>query len=412
MIYSGSTEEGSSHTGQYASIKNSKGSYTSTYSAVSPKTNKIYLYGSTYVGYMYNPSLVLTKTPQYELSTSKNLSKFQIIISGGTKKYYFFNNFDLNSNCSTEDETCTMTCTNYNSQTGVGDNCISSTWINLATNSSNYNANGVGATTSSYTYTNEYKYTCWGYASTTTNGSTLTVKCPIVSEVLGVVKSDNTINSDQARVRLYGLFSESAESSSSNVLDSNIKYEVDYWYEKNILNKKDTNNNLLSNYLSDEIFCNDRTFTSGNGYNFDLGYVHTKYGAYDRLNLNKIPTLLCQNTNDKFTVSGENGNGKLDYPIALLTIDEAALAGGKYNTMNYSYYLYTGQLYWTMSPAHFSAHYYQPYVWNVQNNGLISYNTLSNTFGIRPVINLSSEVLYSSGSGTEEDPYQITINNK
>ena len=413
MIYSGSAEEGSSHTGQYASIKNSNGSYTSTYSAVSPKTNEIYVNGSTYVGYMYNPSLVLTKTPQYELSASKKLNSFITFTNiGGTTKYYFFNNFDLSSNCSTEDDTCTMTCTNYNSETGVGDNCISSTWSNLATNSSNYNVNGVGATTNAYTYTNEYKYTCWAPATQTTNGSTLTVKCPIVSEVLGVVKSGNAIHSTQARVRFYGLFSESVESSRSNVLDSNVKYEVDYWYEKNILNKEDSNNNLLSDYLSDEVFCNDRMVISGTGYNFDNGHASNLYGAYGRNLKEKNPSLLCQNTNDKFTVSSENGNGKLDYPIALITIDEVALAGGKYQSKNYNYYLYTGQSYWTMSPYAFTVGSISASMLRVNTNGDINNGATSSLLsGVRPVINLSSEVLYSSGSGTEEEPYQITLNN-
>ena len=411
MIYSGSAEEGASHTGNNAAIKNSKNSYSSTYSAVSSNTNKAYLYGSTYVGYMYNPELVAMSSPNYELSSTKNLNSFPNFSSiGATTKYYFFNDFDL-GNCNPSEETCTMTCTNYNTETGVGDNCVYTMWKDLASDTNNYDTNGIGSTTGDYTYTGDYKYTCYGTQTTvTTNGNTITVQCPIVSEILGVRKNGTVIHQTNARVRYHGLFSESAESSSSNVADSNIKYEVDYWYEKNILNKTDSNGKLYSEYLSDEVFCNDRSFTGGNGYNFDLGHVITTYGANYRNNSKKNPSLMCPNNNDKFTVSETLGNGKLDYPIALLTIDEAALAGGKNGTNNYRYYLYTGASYWTMSPYLFHASYATSYVWYVNSNGNLLANTPSYSSGVRPVINLSSEVLYSSGSGTETDPYKIVLN--
>ena len=411
MIYSGSAEEGSSHTGQYASIKDSKNSYTSTYSAVSPKTGKPYFLGSTYVGYMYNPNLVSTSTPSYELSALKTLDSFPLYSSiGANTKYYFFNDFSLNNNCDLESDTCTMTCTNYDSNTGIGDNCILSNWGDLANDENNYNSSGIGSTTNAYRYTSNYKYTCWDFADVTPNGSTLTVKCPVVSEILGVVKSGGIMHKSQAKVRYNGLFSDSIDSSNSNVLESNIKYEVDNWYEKNILNKYDSDGNLLSDYLSDEIFCNDRSITGGNGYNFDLGYVSTLYGSYYRNSSHKSPSLICPNNNDKFTVSSEKGNGMLDYPIALLNIDEAALCGGKYNTNNYKYFLWTGNTYWTMSPYNFHAGIARSHVWSVNATGGFNAPNPATKSGIRPVVNLTSEVLYSSGSGTESDPYKITIN--
>ena len=410
MIYSGSSEEGSSHTGQYASIKNSKGSYVSEYSSTSSKTRQKYLYGSTYVGYMYNPELVLTTTPYFELTSTNNLSKYPYYSKFDTTKYYFFDNFDLNSNCSIEDDTCTMICTNYNSKTGIGDNCVYSTWYDLASNENNYNPSGIGATSSLYNYTNKNKYTCANLLTITSiNGTTVTIKCPIVSEILGVVKNGSNISETTARVRYHGLFSESAESSSTNVLDSNIKYEVDYWYKNNILNQYDEEGNLLSNYLSDEIFCNDRSFTNGNGYNFDLGSVNTSYGAHYRNVYNKSPSLVCRNDNDKFTVSANNGNGALRYPIALITLDEVALAGSKNGIMNYNYYLWTNQTYWTMSPSVFYSSYLYSTLWYVRYTGALSTAVPSGTYGIRPVLNLSSKVLYSSGSGTEEDPYKVVL---
>ena len=405
IIYSGSAAEGASHTGQYATIKNSKGSYYSTYSAASPKTNIPYNFSSTHVGYMYNSEMNLVTTPSVNLDSVNDLSKFQYVsYTNPSTKYYFFNSLNLNNNCSLEDETCTMICTDYDSTTGKGDNCIYSTWSSLATNTNNYDINGVGSTSTSYRYTGDYRYVCMNNVTITTEGYNLIVKCPIVTEMLGVLKSGSSTSSTASIRREHGLFSTSYEISTSNVLDSNAKYEVDNWYEKNILNKKDSQGNLLSNYLSDEIFCNDRTLTSGNGYNFDLG--SNIYGSYYRNDSNKNPSLICQSENDRFTVNNNLGNGDLDYPIALITLDEVTLAGGKIRTNNYRYYLNIDFSFWTMSPFNFENGTPRVMLAGVSPNGL--YLTLR--FGLRPVINLSSEVLYFSGSGTETDPYKIKLN--
>ena len=409
MIYSGSAEEGASHTGKYASIKNSKGSYTSTYSAVSPVTGKAYFQGSTYLGYMYNPELALVTTPSTPLSTANNLFKFPQTSIPSTTKYYFFNSFNLNSNCSLEDETCTMTCNNYNSSTGVGDNCIYSTYYDLASNPDNYDSNGEGSTSTLYTYTNKYRYVCINNTNTQTDGTMVTVSCPILLEVVGVEKKDDNVDKEFFRGKAHGLFSESLESATSNVSDSNIKYEVDNWYEKNILNKTDSRGNLLSDYLSDEIFCNDRTVTGGNGYNFDLGNVSNSFGPYSRNHIKKSPSLTCTNKNDNFTVNADKGNGDLDYPIALLTIDEGALAGGKYDVPNYNYYLWTGETYWTMSPRLFDKLNLLSTIHLFSNNGNLSYWFPTSSYGIRPVVNLSPDILYSSGTGIEDDPYVVKL---
>ncbi len=404
MIYSGSAEEGASHTGKYATIKNSKGSYSSLYTAVSQKTNTPYNFASAHVGYMYNSEMNLVTTPSVSLDSVNNLNKFQYSYTNPTK-YYFFNSFNLNSNCSLEDETCTMTCNNYDSSTGVGDNCIYSMWESLATDPNNYDVNGIGSTSTMYKYTGDYKYACLNNTTIRTEDNNLIVNCPIVTEMLGVTKVGTSISTTGSVRRQHGLFSSSYESSTSNLLDSNAKYEVDYWYEKNILNKKDSQGNLLSNYLSDEIFCNDRTITSGNGYNFDMG--NNIYGADFRNDSKKNPSLICQNKNDSFTVNNSLGNGNLDYPVALITLDETILAGGKIRTNNYKYYLHIDKSFWTMSPYSFSNDIVPRVAFaGLAPNGLY----LSTSLGLRPVVNLSSDVLYSSGTGTEEDPYKVSIN--
>ena len=41
---------------------------------------------------------------------------------------------------------------------------------------------------------------------------------------------------------------------------------IDNWYVTNILNKTDSNAQSYASYLSDEVFCNDRSLNTGSGY--------------------------------------------------------------------------------------------------------------------------------------------------
>ena len=178
---------------------------------------------------------------------------------------------------------------------------------------------------------------------------------------------------------------------------STIKEKLDNWYVTN-----------LASYASKlEInvgFCNDRSIYSGTG----LGSNSTYYNAYKRLEQNKNPSLKCEDNRDLFSVKESNiGNQALDNPIGLITADEIAMAGGGYNIINKNYYLYTNQYYWTMTPYGFPE---DAAVLFVTANGSLDYyyagDTMGNSLGVRPVINLSSKVTIT-GSGTSEDPYSI-----
>ena len=244
---------------------------------------------------------------------------------------------------------------------------------------------------------------------------------PVVSQgdnvsfgsIVGTVKDQP----NQTRVKYHGLFSKDATTANTNVKDSNIKTQIDKWYASNILNKTDANNNLLESYLSDEIFCNDRTSNSST-FPLASGNNSYKYGSYTRNVTNKNPSFKCPNlSNDGFTlkVSEETstvkasgvGNNMLTYPIGLITIDEAAYAGGKNSLINPKYYLWTGTTYWAMSPYAFSSYNAVARTWIIDNSG--NWTAYNGNHGIRPVINLKPDVLYASGIGTENDPYIITI---
>ena len=194
----------------------------------------------------------------------------------------------------------------------------------------------------------------------------------------------------------------------NNTTDSTIKEKIDNWFATNIQNKQDNNGTSYASYLSDEIFCNDRTFTSGDGYSISK---RTEFSSYYRNIRQKEPNLICTQTQYKFTVSSNKGNGKLTYPVGLLTIDEVALAGGVYLAANNKYYLSTGQAYWTMSPAVFDSNYAYAYVANISTAGHITTATATTSYGARPIINLSPDIEISGGDGTKNNPYTVALSN-
>ena len=209
----------------------------------------------------------------------------------------------------------------------------------------------------------------------------------------------NASSKDNAYVGyMYGTTGASSyEETHANTNDSTIKGVIDSWYEENMTE--------YTNQLEDTVWCNDRSIdptSSGTG----AGTTLTDYGAEYRLSDNKTPTLECVNENDRFTVSKENGNGALTYPVALLTADEIAYAGGVRLKGNSSYYLYTGNYWWSLSPYSFDGSL--AYVFRVSSTGNLGSNGVSSSSGVRPAVSLRPGVkVTSEGDGTMENPYIV-----
>ena len=236
-----------------------------------------------------------------------------------------------------------------------------------------------------------YPYTCF---STESNGT-----CTVL---LNVTRYQNAYT---ATVIPISYSSNSYEGILENTTDSTIKERIDTWYEQNLLNRTDENGVAWSEYLSDEVFCNDRSIYNGSGY---LLSPSTNFGPYSRVN-NKTSTLSCSSASDRFTVDASKGNGELEYPIGLITADEVSMAGGVVSKVNTKYYLYTEQLYWTMSPSNFSAWNSNANMWSVISTGYLSISRVTRNYGVRPVINLSRDVMISGGDGTFINPYIVTL---
>ena len=445
MIYSGLASS-SNHTGDNAQIGTSEygdnTTFTTTTQDISGLTSDTITtkytnrsVGNTSVGYMRNflkqISTYPDKTPGNTTDTRLNYFPTYTNITSSTK-YYFFKNFDKNTDCfkasnSNESGACTLKCRSLGNDGDSDIDCVYSDWNTLATNHYSTTAAGVYPATNptQYIYTGDYKYSCLatGTAVKKTNSDGTTsvyITCAIVKEMIGTVK-DKTAS---AKVKYHGLFFTDMASSNENVKNSKVKTEIDNWYSSNILGKRDTDNNLLENYLSDEIFCNDRSSIS-NAFPLTTKSGNYLYKSYTRNNTNKTPSFKCLdndgnlNTNDSFTLKEENtesivessgiGNKKLDYPVGLITGDEVAFAGGVYAATNYKYYLYTGSAYWTMSPYYVPAANFLAYMHIVDETGKFITNYTSSSYGMRPVINLRSDVLYYGGLGTERNPYIVGL---
>ena len=184
-----------------------------------------------------------------------------------------------------------------------------------------------------------------------------------------------------------------------NTTNSTIKTIIDKWYKDNL-------NTNYGKYLSTTaVYCNDRS-TSDN----------TNFGALTRLITNKTPSYDCTATEDKFTVDNSTGNGKLTYPIALMTADEVSFAGGLWITNAPTWYYYnsangssTGSTWWwLLSPNNWSGGSADVFsVLGSSTPGRLNGSNVGSAYGVRPAISLKSCIKYSTGNGSASDPYTI-----
>ena len=210
-------------------------------------------------------------------------------------------------------------------------------------------------------------------------------------------------------------------SAHSNTNNSTIKGVIDTWYKTNIEDKG------YSSYVADAIYCNDRSIANDSATNsmltkVDSSYINTglghgtnvtAYGGFKRNWVDYTPSLKCPNNNDKFTKSSTLGNGKLTYPVALITSDEIAYAGGftyNYNTSSYitntEFYLHTpSYYYWTLTPWAFMSGHSGVDRLYIDGSRDCS-NVRSASTAVRPVISLNFGAI-TGGNGTMSNPFTV-----
>lgn len=190
---------------------------------------------------------------------------------------------------------------------------------------------------------------------------------------------------------LYEMF----RSPDVNKNESEVKKAIDYWYQNNMTQYTD--------YLEDTVWCNDRELRSDSkmisGWNPNGGklnenlFFRVTEDAHD---------LTCPNELDRFTVSIENGNGKLKYPVALLSKKENNLVEQGSGDMPYIW----GESFSLMSPAFVAGRGLAFYI----SNSKKGYEPSDGAdVVVRPSISLRSGIEFSSGDGSYDRPYVIDL---
>ena len=190
---------------------------------------------------------------------------------------------------------------------------------------------------------------------------------------------------------------------------SDIKTYLEDWYANY------TDLNVSNTKITDQIYCNDRTASTSNVAYSTTNYTtltswNSKgttyyYGANGRVWNNPVsPDYKCPVASDKFTTTTVKGNGKLSYPVGLITADEITFAGLPAGKTNNSFYLYTGDYYWAGSPYGFNDGY--AYEFSVAGDGYLGRGYVYGSGGVRGVVSLSSESKLL-GSGTYNDVYTV-----
>ena len=181
--------------------------------------------------------------------------------------------------------------------------------------------------------------------------------------------------------------------------DSIAKSTIDNWFKDNMT--------IYSNDLEDTVWCNDRSMFRGPlaGKNDDSS-IHTdtrfnSYKFYYGENPER-PNFECPNVDDSFTVDKKNGNGKLTYPVGLLTASEVIIGGIK----DTNSYLNAGTYFWTMSPGYYGNSVYAFHI-GAGYNFTFFMHSADNKHSIRPSVSLKNTTLIVDGDGTVNSPYIV-----
>jgi hypothetical protein len=222
---------------------------------------------------------------------------------------------------------------------------------------------------------------------------------------LGVTVFNANTDSSEYVGYMYTLGQQHGTSKSSD-----IKTYLDNWYANY------TDLNKTGTKITDQIYCNDRTASTSNVAYSTTNYTtltswNSKgttyyYGANGRVWNNPVsPDYKCPVASDKFTTTTVKGNGKLSYPVGLISADEITFAGIREETPNNSFYLYTGADYWAGSPiAFFDGDI--AYGFFVGGDGALNIDYVNYTYGVRGVVSLSSEANLI-GDGTWNNVYEV-----
>ena len=276
------------------------------------------------------------------------------------------------------------------------------------------NLNGGTWTTEKATYVTEMvKDIYWRIMRTNHDGSIRLLYAgtnpSTINAYIKTSKINSLNNSPKYASYKYGEDDSTLDEIRANTTDSTIKMTLDTWYQNNLTN--------YTKYLSTSaVYCNDRSLGTGQTYSSTTSF---SFAPYKRLYTDKTPTYNCSDIRDAFSV--ENTSARLTYPIALMTADEIAYAGGVIGQdMNKPYAWFAGNSngrsitageligWWLMSPAEWDSKVVRTWYSDAVYPSLNTQHTDTNS-AVRPVISLNSCVK-ATGTGTTDDPYVVDEN--
>lgn len=210
---------------------------------------------------------------------------------------------------------------------------------------------------------------CWRIIRTTDTGGTKIIYNGVPNED-GKCLNTNSSDVSLDNTRKYSDISYEWNSST-------IKQELNTWFFENI--------NVNQSYLEDTHFCNSNQYSNGD--------ISLECDAEDEVSVE---------------------NGKNDYPIGLITAQEANLCGStSVNSASSGRpWLDISSSYWTMTGDQ-SMH--EKGIWVIQNESrLYTYTGYNYCFThwshfVRPVVSLNNIVRIEDGDGTANNPYTVTL---
>lgn len=215
-----------------------------------------------------------------------------------------------------------------------------------------------------------YANRCWQIMGTTTDGAVKFIYNGFPSE------SETCENMDNDSAALLDISYGAANNGS--YVESNAKAKLEAWFADNLKDYADD--------FADVIYCND------------TNYVDT----HKRITEDGKPTFICAEEH-QLTVE----NGKLTYPIAMMSADELMFSGAGYGAApsdGEGYYADTGK-FQTLTQQSANKMFY-----NNSKHYMNRSNGTNYSANIRPVIAIASDSAYIlGGSGTKLDPYRLKV---
>ena len=198
------------------------------------------------------------------------------------------------------------------------------------------------------------------------------------------------INKDNTSICGVSYNTNYEEISSAYYSNSNAKIKIENWYLNNIAINSDYSDKVASG----DYYCEQAKVKHDGSDMYTLG------NASMIEQKNYIPNFNC--------LTDGNGYGLVNASVGLITYDEAVFGGGYFWQTNKSYYLYSANSYWTMSPMGRAVNTVAD-VWHIRPVGA---NISSSEYAVNgkkcllPVINLKSDT-QATGTGTSTDPFVV-----